>query len=57
MENNQSAFIGLFIVTVLLTILISSWDGVDLVANQITWVFNELPEVKSIELLDLLKKT
>ena len=57
MENNQSAFIGLFIVTILLTILISSWDGVDLVANQIRWVFNELPEVKSIELLDLLKKT
>ncbi|WP_353427074.1 hypothetical protein NHB34_07760 [Polynucleobacter sp. MWH-UH19D] len=57
MENNQSAFIGLFIVTVLLTILISNWDGVDLVTNQITWVFNELPEVKSIELLDLLKKT
>ena len=57
MENNQSAFIGLFIVTVLLTILISNWDGVDLVTNQITWVFNELPEVKSIELLDALKRT
>jgi len=57
MENNKSAFISFFLITILLTILILHWDGVDVFTKQIRWVFDELPEVKSIELLDALKKT
>ena len=57
MENNKSTFISFFLITTLLTILILHWDGVDIFTKQISWVFDELPEVKSIELLDALKKT
>lgn len=56
MGIKKLAFIGFCLLTMILTIPITHWDGVDSFTAGMKWVFQELPEVKSIELIDAFKK-
>jgi hypothetical protein len=56
MGIKKLALIGFFLLTLIFTIPITHWDGVDSFTAEMKWVFQELPEVKSIELIDAFKK-
>ena len=57
MGNNKIYLLSLVIFTFLMGLLIAHWDGSQSLANEIAWVLKELPEVKSVEYLEALKKS
>ena len=56
MENNKIYLLSLAIFGLLMGFLITYWDSSQPLANEIGWVLKELPEVKSVEYLETLKK-
>ena len=56
MENNKIYLLSLAIFGLLMGFLITYWDSSQPLANEIGWVLKELPEVKSLEYLETLKK-
>lgn len=56
MGIKKLVLISLFLVTHILTIPINYWNGVDSLTTEMKWVFQELPEVKSVELIDAYKE-
>ena len=57
MENNKIHLLSLAIFTFLMGFLMAHWDGLQPLTNEIGWVLKELPEVKSVEYLEALKKS
>ena len=56
MRNNKIYLLSLAIFTFLMGFLITYWDSSQPLTNEIGWILKELPEVKSVEYLETLKK-
>ena len=56
MRNNKIYLLSFAIFTFLMGFLITYWDSSQPLTNEIGWVLKELPEVKSVEYLETLKK-
>jgi hypothetical protein len=56
MSNHKTYLLGLAIVVFLMAFLLSHWDGAHPVTKEMEWVLKQLPDVKSVEYLETLKK-
>ena len=57
MGSKKTHLLGFAIFALAIGLLINNWDVSQAISKDIGWVFEELPEVKSVEYLDTLKKS
>jgi hypothetical protein len=57
MSNHKSYLLGFLILIFLMGFLLNLWDGSHFLKMEIEWVLKQLPDVKSIEYLEALKKS
>jgi hypothetical protein len=56
MNNQKTYLFSLAVLVFLMGFLLSHWDGSHPVTKEIAWVFKQLPDVKTVEYLETLKK-
>ena len=56
MQNNKIYLINLTMLAALIGLLISQWEVLQSLSNEMGWVLKELPEVKYMEYLGIMKK-
>jgi len=57
MSNYKTYLLGLAILVFLMGFLLNHWDGSHPVTKEMEWVLKQLPDVKSVEYLETLKKS
>ena len=56
MQNNKIYLITFTMLAALIGLLISQWEVLQSLSNEMGWVLKELPEVKYMEYLGIMKK-
>jgi hypothetical protein len=56
MENNKIYIFSFAVLTLIATAFITFGDSSEPLAKEMNWVLNQLPEVKSLEYLEALKR-
>lgn len=56
MQNNKIYLINFTMLAALIGLLISQWEVLQSLSNEMGWVLKELPEVKYMEYLGIMKK-
>lgn len=57
MENNKIYIFSFAALMLIVTVLIASWNGSQALTNEMGWILKQLPEVKSLEYLEALRKS
>jgi hypothetical protein len=57
MGDKKVYIFSLVIISLVIGLFISSWDSAYQITGELGWVLKQLPEVKSVEYLDALRKS
>ena len=57
MGDKKVYLFSLAIISLVIGLFISSWDSTYQITGELGWVLKQLPEVKSVEYLDALRKS
>ena len=57
MENNKIYIFSFVALMLIATVVIASWNDSQALTNEMGWILKQLPEVKSLEYLEALRKS